>query len=144
MRSFAICCTLAVLAACAKPAPPAGKESGEVSLASVAGKWTMTTKLATSDSVVLTFEMVAAADPSGWTFNFANRPPVPLRILATAGDSIVAEAGPYESMLRKGVQVSTHSVMHFQGGKLVGTTMAHYASTGADSVLSLRTEGTRE
>ena len=98
---------------------------------------------ATSDSTLLTYEMVATADPSGWTFNFPKRAPVPIRVLATEGDSIVSEAGPYESMLRKGVQVSTHSVMRLEYGKLVGTTIAHYSTTGPDSVLHLRTEGTR-
>lgn len=154
MKSFAICCCLAVLAGCAKPEQHAAKDStsgslaagataAPISLASVAGKWTMRTMAATSDSVLLTYEMVATGDPTGWVINFANRAPVPIRILATAGDSIVTEAGPYESMLRKGVKVSTHSVMHLQGDKIVGATVAHYSTTGADSVLNLRTEGTR-
>jgi len=66
------------------------------------------------------------------------------RIVDLAGDSIVADAGPYESALRKGVKVTTHSVFRLQDGKLVGTTVAHYATKGADSVLNLRSEGTRE
>jgi hypothetical protein len=87
--------------------------------------------------------MMAGADANGWSFNFPSRPPVPIRVLTVEGDSIVTEAGPYESVLRKGVQVSTHSVMRLQGGKVVGTTVAHYATTGADSVVSLHAEGTR-
>ena len=56
----------------------------------------------------------------------------------------MGDAGPYESVLRKGVKVTTHSVFRLQDGKLVGTTVAHYAIKGADSVRNLRSEGTRE
>jgi hypothetical protein len=50
---------------------------------------------------------------------------------------------PYESVRRKGVQVTTTSAFRRQGDKLVGTTVAHYKSGGADSVLRLRTEATK-
>jgi hypothetical protein len=50
---------------------------------------------------------------------------------------------PYESVLRKGVKVTTQGVMHLTGGKLVGNTTAHYATTKPDSVAHLRMEGTR-
>jgi hypothetical protein len=150
MRITTLCCCLAVLTGCAKPEQKAAMDStaaqpaaAPISLASVAGKWNMHTTLTTSDSVLLTYEMVTTAEPTGWTLTFPNRPTVAVRVLATEGDSIVTEAGPYESVLRKGVQVSTHTVMRLQDGKLVGTTLAHYSTTGADSVLALRTEGTR-
>jgi len=155
MRTFTLCCCIALMAGCAKPEQQAAKDTTgatlaagatptPITLAAVAGKWTMHTMAANSDSVLLTFQMDATgADGSGWTFNFPGRPAVPVRILATDADSIVTEAGPYESALRKGVQVSTHSVMRLQDGKLVGNVVAHYSTTGADSVLYLRTEGTR-
>lgn len=156
MRSVAVCCCLAVLAGCAKPEQQAaakdttaatmaaGATPAAVTLASVAGKWTMNTRLASNDSLVLTFEMTATEDPAGWSFQFPGAAaPVPVRIITTGGDSIVTEAGPYESALRKGQKVSTNSVMHFQDGKLVGTTVAHYMTKGADSVLNLKTEATR-
>lgn len=154
MRSIGLCAGLLVLAACAPKTEQqaavkdtaaatmaAGATAAPVSLMSLSGKWNMATKLATSDSVILNFEMVA--DSAGMTFTFPGRPPVAARVLAIGGDSIVTEAGPYESALRKGVQVTTNSVMHFQDGKLVGTSTAHYNTKGADSVLALRTEGTR-
>lgn len=153
MRAFMIGFCLVLLSGCAKTDQAnkdsataslgAGATAAPISLGAVAGKWTIRTMAATSDSVLLTFELVATTDPSGWTFNFPNRPPVPVRIIATEGDSIVTEAGPYESMLRKGVQVSTRSVMRLQNGDLVGTTVAHYTTSGPDSVLNLRTHGTR-
>ncbi len=154
MRSFTVCCCLALFAGCAKREQQAARDStaaslgagaipAPISLASVAGKWTMRTMAATSDSVLLTFDLIATSDESGWIFSFPNRPPVPVHVIAVSGDSIVTEAGPYESVLRKGVQVSTHSVMRLQDGNLVGTTVAHYTTAGPDSVLNLRTQGTR-
>jgi hypothetical protein len=97
-----------------------------------------------TDSVLVTTTMTATADTSGWSITLPGRPtPVPSRVLEVAGDSVTTESGPYESVLRKGVQVWTHSVMRLKDGKLVGTTVAHYSTTGADSVARLRTEGTR-
>lgn len=124
----------------AAPEAPAGP--APIALADVAGKWSVRVMPESGDSTLLTYELVATADPSGWTLNFPKRPPVPARVTA-AGDSIVTEAGPYESVLRKGVQVTTSGVMRLVDGKLVGTTTAHYATSGADSVLNLRFEGTR-
>lgn len=152
MRSLSLCACLLLVAACApKTEQAAAKDTtaaamgagapAEVSLATVTGKWNMATKLATSDSVILNFELVA--DANGMTFNFPGRPAVTAKIVSIGGDSIVTEAGPYESALRKGQQVTTNSVMHLVDGKLVGTTVAHYNTKGADSVLNLRTEGTR-
>jgi hypothetical protein len=154
MRSIGLCAGLLVLAACS-PKPEqqaaakdtasatmaAGATAAPVSLMTLAGKWNMATKLTTSDSVILNFELVA--DSAGMTYNFPNQPAVAARVVAIGGDSIVTEAGPYASALRKGAQVTTNSVMHFQDGKLMGTTVAHYNTKGADSVLTLRTEGTR-
>jgi hypothetical protein len=42
------------------------------------------------------------------------------------------------------VSVKTHTVMHLEGDKLVGTTIAHYDTKGADSVRMLRTSGVRK
>lgn len=153
MRPLAFCCCAIVLVGCTKPkeqpatdamtdSAPAPAAPAALALADVAGKWAMRTMNESGDSTLLTYELVATADPSGWTFNFPKRPPVPARI-AAAGDSIVMDAGPYESLLRKGVQVTTHGVARLQDGKLVGGTTAHYKTTGPDSVLQLRFEGTR-
>jgi hypothetical protein len=38
----------------------------------------------------------------------------------------------------------TESVFRLQNGKLVGTTTAHYTKSGADSVLVLKSEGTKQ
>jgi len=51
---------------------------------------------------------------------------------------------PYASMRRKGKQVWTEGTYRLENGKIVGTTVAHYANSGADSVVRLRTEGTKQ
>jgi hypothetical protein len=117
------------------PAPAA------ISLADVAGKWHVRGMSQTGDSTLVTFELNATPNPSGWTFHFPNRKPIPVRV-TTAGDSIMTEAGPYQSVLRKGVQVTTRGVLRLEGDKLVGTTVARYAGSSRDSLI-VRTEGTR-
>ena len=147
------CCAIALLG-CNKPkeeppmestaaAPEAPAAQAPIALADIAGKWSMRSMTESGDSTLVTYELVAAGDTSGWSLNFPKRKPIPMRVVAVAGDSIVTEAGPFESALRKGVKVSTNSVMRLQDGKLVGMTIAHYATSGADSVRNLRIEGTR-
>jgi len=145
------CCSAAVLIGCAKSEEQPARDTtaaapampAMISLGDVAGKWAVRTMTESGDSTLVSFEMVATADNSGWTFNFPNRKPVPVRVVAVDGDSIVTEAGPFESVLRKGVQVTTRTVNRLQDGKLVGATVARYARSGADSVRRLRFEGTR-
>jgi hypothetical protein len=96
----------------------------------------------TKDTVLVTYALTATADPSGWRIMLPNRKPIAPQVMAS-GDSIVVDAGPYESVLRKGVQVSTHGVFRLRDGNLTGTVIAHYKTTAADSVITLRTEGTR-
>jgi hypothetical protein len=124
-------------------APATPTPSARISLADVAGKWKVRSTDEAGGNVVVT-ELVATADTSGWTMTGPNRKPIPVRVVAVGGDSIVTEAGPYESFIRKGVQVRTRGVNRLQGGKLVGTLEAHYATKGGDSVAQRPTEGTRE
>jgi hypothetical protein len=156
MQRLAFFCCTAVLAGCGRPAdrtageqaamdtaaPATPATSATISLADVAGKW----KLRSTDEAggnPVEVEMIATADTSGWTLTGPNRKPIPIRVVAVAGDSIVTEAGPYESFIRKGVQVRTRSVSRLQGDKLVGTIEARYATKSGDSVSQRRTEGTR-
>ena len=148
MRHVVLLCCAAALVGCAKskeqPAAEAAAAAAPaaISLADVAGKWTVRVMPETGDSVLLTYELGATADTSGWTFTFPTRRPIAMRVVAVAGDSIVTEAGPFESALRRGIQVTTRTVARLQNGKLVGTTVAQYAS-GPDPVRHLRYEGTR-
>jgi hypothetical protein len=116
-----------------------------ISLADLAGTWDMTTSREGSDSVLVSFQMMMTADTTGWMQHLPNRDPVPVRVVAVSGDSVVTETGPFESVLRPGVQVSTHSVMRLQNGQIVGTTLARYSGpkAGADTVARLTTRGTK-
>jgi hypothetical protein len=130
-------------AAAATPAPAAAPAPAKLQLSDVAGKWNVKTMNEAGDSTLLTYEMTATADTSGWSFKFPDRKtPVPVHVMAD-GDSIILKAGPYPSALRKGVQVSIDGASHLRDGKLVGTTMAHYSVKTADSVRKIKTEGTR-
>ena len=88
-------------------------------------------------------DLTAMATPVGWTLTFPGRKtPQPVQVTVD-GDSIIVAAGPYSSVRRKGVQVTTNGSLHLQNGGLVGTTTAHYKVKTADSVLTLNTTGTR-
>ncbi len=155
MRVFTLLCSAAVLAGCAKKADTAATDSAAtmapaatmgpapLALADLAGTWNMSATPEGAAAPMVQFQMVATADQNGWTNTFKDRPAVPVRVVLVDGDSVVTETGPNESVLRKGVQVTTRSVMRLQDGKLVGSTVARYVTTGADSVLNLRSEGTR-
>ncbi len=112
-----------------------------LNLADLAGTWDMKTMREGSDSVLVSYTLTATGTTEGWTINFPDRQPIPMRV-TVSGDSLMMEAGPYESVLRRGVQVSTSTVSRLEGGKLMGRATARY-SAGPDSVVSLRTEGTK-
>lgn len=151
------CCTTLVLAGCGSgdgdaadtvaadtAAAVATPAASTVSLAPYAGRWNMrAVPESGADTSATTFVLTATADTTGWTLAFPNRDPIPVRILSVSGDSIVTEIGPYESARRAGVQATTTSVWRMQGDRIVGSTIARYQTTGADSVLRLRSEGTR-
>jgi hypothetical protein len=148
MRRFAVLGCVALALGCSKgdEAPAADTmavaPAPMLNLADVAGTWDMKTMREGSDSVLIAYTMIATGTTEGWTLNFPDRPPVPARVMAS-GDSVIMDAGPYESALRKGVQVTVHTVSRLQGGRLVGNGVAHY-STGTDTVVNLRFEGTRK
>jgi hypothetical protein len=124
-------------------AAPAG--TATLSLSDVAGRWNVRAVPETGrDTTPSTYVLTATADTTGWTIAHPDRPrPIPTRVLASAGDSIVTEAGPFESVRREGVQVTTRTVWRRQGDRLVGASVARYQTTGADSVLRIRAEATR-
>jgi hypothetical protein len=122
------------------PAPP---PPAPISLATVAGKWQVrATPQEGKDTSATMSVLTATADTTGWTMTFPSRKPIPVHV-RTDGDSVMIHTGPYSSVRRKGVQVKTDGVFRLQDGKLVGMTVAHYSTNGADSVLHLRTEGTK-
>jgi hypothetical protein len=153
MRRFAFFYCAAILVGCGKSevqpprdttavAPAAPQSRAGISLTDVAGKWRLRTTDEAGGNVVES-ELTATADTSGWTLTRPDRKTVPVRVVAVGGDSIITEAGPYESALRKGVPVRARMVLRLQEGKLMGTTEARYTVKGGDSVSHRPTEGTR-
>ncbi|HXL07057.1 MAG TPA: hypothetical protein VN964_09040 [Gemmatimonadales bacterium] len=104
-------------------------QGGAINLSDVAGTWKVRSMVGPKDSVVATSVVVATAGRESWIMRLEARPPIPLRIVAVGGDSIVTECGPYPSILRKGLQVTVlRNVSHYKGGTLTGTFEAHYSS----------------
>ena len=64
-------------------------------------------------------------------------------LAVAAGDSIVVDAGPYSSPIRKNVQTTIHGIWRLQGDSLGGPVTAHYTVKTADSVRVFRAMGTR-
>ena len=146
MRPVIIGCAVLTLAACAKSQDESqgaatAARPAPVSLSALAGRWRVRGYNAAGDSLV-SYELNATADTTGWTIVFAGRPPIPAHV-AAAGSQVTIAAGPYASVLRRGVQVRTQGVAHLDGDSLVGTTIAHYTTTGPDSVLRIRIVGKR-
>jgi len=117
--------------------------SGTLNLADVAGKWNMKAVPMSGDTTTTTYVLTATGNTDGWTITFPGRPqPVPVNVKVD-GDSVMLSAGPYPSVRRPGIQVTTYSIARLQSGRLNGTTTAHYKTKGADSVLALTTSGAR-
>lgn len=157
-RGFAFFCFAVILAGCenadVQPAgdttagdttalAPATPESrAAISLADVAGTWRLRTTDEAGGNAVES-ELTATPDTSGWTLTRPNGETVPVRVVAVGGDSVVTEAGPYESALRSGIPVHSRMVLRLEEDRLVGTTVARYVTSGGDSVAHRPTEGRR-
>ena len=112
-----------------------------ISLADIAGTWDMrSVPVSGEDTTATVYQSIVTAD--GWTLMLPDRDPIE-GIVTTSGDSIMVDAGPFESVGRDGAMVTTHAVYRLEGDRLVGTTYAHYETSEPDSVLELATEGTR-
>jgi len=146
-HSFALLCVL--LVACGGDAemgdmsemddvPPAAQTPASP-LAQFAGTWQVVAYDEAGDSLT-TYELTATAEPTGWTITFPGRDPIALQVQPGA-DGVTTVAGPYESVLRAGVMVTTTSTSRIEGDRLVGTFTARYQDAGTDSVLTGRAEG---
>jgi glucose/arabinose dehydrogenase len=145
---------LAVLVGCSakEKAPEATPEAAPaaapaptptLALADVAGKWTYVARTPTGDTVLVTGELNATADNTGWTMTLPGRKSLPMTV-SVNGDSVMTTVAPYESVLRKGVKVTTEGVLRKSGDKMIGTLTAHYSVKTADSVRMMIIEATRK
>lgn len=109
-----------------------------------AGNWTVTSMPEGRDTVLVTYDMVATNDQSGWSVTLPGRETQTLRVVSISGDSVVSELGPFQSVLRPDEMVTTRTTLRPEGDRLTGTTIARYPTTGADSVTVLRVQATRK
>lgn len=147
---FSTVCLTGYATLAAAQQPPAKPKLGAmehaaagIKLADVAGTWTMenSVKTASGQDTVVTSELTAGADAKSWVTHLAGRDPIPSRIVATGGDSVVTEAGPFQSVARPGQMVTTHETLHFKGDAVWGTIEARYSN---GDVVKGSTKGTRK
>jgi hypothetical protein len=159
MRRFALVSIAILFAACVKsetstpadtavalaPAPaPVAPAPAPVDLKTVAGKYKVTSRGQGGDTSTVTYELNATGDTTGWTITYPNRKAVPMRVIMVSGDSVVTEAGPFQSVRVAGVPVTTRTTYRWENGNLVGTTVAHYTINGADTVRTFIVEGVKK
>jgi hypothetical protein len=151
MKRRVIVASALLLAACAAGDRPQEEElepvttaAAAISPADVAGTWDVEVTNVAGDSVLTTYTLQATDSWSGWTMTFQNGQTVELRITEAGGDSLIVEGGPYPSVLRPGVQVSTRTVMRVNGQQMHGAGMATYQLEGGASELPLRYTGSRQ
>lgn len=136
---------LGVLAlACAPAEQPAESPPPPTPIvaADLAGEWAFGARDAVTDSTVLFYKVMATADTAGWMIELPDRKPMPMKVIID-GDSVVTQVAAYESVLRKGVQVSTRSVLRMADGRLSGMVTATYKTAAGDSTRVLKTDGTK-
>jgi hypothetical protein len=111
-----------------------------ISLADVAGTWDVRAVPIEGDTTASVAQIVVT--PESWTMLMADRDPVE-GVVTVSGDSVMVDHGPYQSIRREGLMVTTRSVYRLEGDRLVGTMVAHYETAESDSVLNLTLEGVR-
>jgi hypothetical protein len=137
----------AILAACtpaddtAEEMPADTAAAMTAPAADVNGTWDMRAVPTSGSDTTSTLYQVQAAD-GNWTLMLPGRDPMTVQAV-TDGDSIMVNNGPYESVRRAGVMVTTSSVFRVSGDQMTGNTVARYQGAGADSVLHLTVTGTR-
>lgn len=122
MRIFAIAATM--LCATAVSA----RAQQDITAKDLAGTWKIQAMIGPKDSVVSTSTTTRKSDGTA-TVQFPKRQPIESRTVTIGGDSVVSEVGPYPSVLRPGVMVTTHTTAHVKGNNMTGTFVAVY-STG--------------
>jgi hypothetical protein len=147
-RSMGLIAVAAILLIGCAPSDEAAEEqpadtaaAATASAANADGTWDMrSVPVSGSDTTPTLFQM--QVNGNNWTLMLPNRDPITANAVME-GDSITVVAGPYNSVRREGVQVTTHSVYRVNGDQMTGTTTARYQGAGADSVLMLNSTGTR-
>jgi hypothetical protein len=121
------------------PAGASGAQSLAIPRAAI-GVWEGRSTVPPRDSVIAIYTLTVTADASGVRMKLPDRDPQTPRLVAAGGDSVVTETGPYDSVARPGLKVTTRTISHFRGDSLFGSFEARYSD---GSVTSGRTSGKR-
>src|SRR5882762_3646067 len=114
----------------AQPKPKPAAQAAASAKPTVAGTWAIesTVKTAAGKDTVVNSLVTATADANGWVTHLAGRDPIPTLVVAMGGDSVVTEAGPFQSVARPGQTVTTHESLHFKDDAVWGTIEARYSN----------------
>jgi hypothetical protein len=111
-------------------------------LSSMTGMWHGRSMQGEDTTKATRWTLDATSDTTKWTLTFANGTKVPVRLVSTGGDSIVAEMGPYKSASMKGQNVNARQVAHVRGDSMSGTFEMRPVSK-PDSVIRGRFDATK-
>ncbi len=132
----------AMAASAPAPAPAPAPAAPSLSPSDLAGKWQMQSVPESGKDTTPTKFVLTSTSDSTAVVAFPSGVKVKQHV-SFSGDSVMMKSDVFPSQRRKGVKVQTDVVSRLQGGKLTGMTTAHYSHAGPDSVLRLRTEGTK-
>jgi hypothetical protein len=139
---FAVACYGADKAADTTAAAPATPPApAAVNIADLKGTWAGVSMPQDRDTVVASFDMMMTGAMEGNTLTLNNGARSNVTVLSVGGDSVVSTAGPFASAVRRGQQVTVHSIMHFRGDSLTGVTHSKYSN--GDSA-TFRLKGSRK
>jgi len=130
-------------AAPSKSKPAAAAPAAASAKPTMAGAWAMesTVKTAAGKDTVVRSLVTATADANGWVTHLAGRAPIATRVVAMGGDSVVTEAGPFQSVTRPGQTVTTHETLHFKDNAVWGAIEARFSN---GEVVKGTVKGTRK
>lgn len=137
MRPAILAALVLAVAACAKTETPATDSPAAaapppapaaLTAADVAGTWEAEGMPMDKDTVVVRFTMTNDSTGQNSMTVFASGDRIKSTSNAFNGDSLVSNAGPFKSQVRKGQQVTTRVVLRMQDGKLVGQSHSKYAN----------------
>lgn len=139
MRFAVALLAVAVVTACAAKEEPAADSAAPAAAAAAptvadfAGTWNTASVLeGTPDTVKST--MTGTADGT-WTMSLEGRPNIPLTV-SISGDSLIAQSAEYESILRKGVQVTVRTAGVMSGGMMTGKLVATYKTATGEQIVN--------
>ncbi len=135
---------LAALVACAPAEQKADAPEGmapAMTVADFAGTWNATSTLAGVEAPVES-QITGTAAGTDWVIMLPNREPIPLQV-SVAGDSLIAQSGQYESVLRKGVMVSIRMAQVMHQDMMMGNLVATYQTPNGQEIVTGTTQAVR-